>query len=167
MCLRVSFQRSARNIFPEYTVGEDINKAAKYILWHFMQANRARLSIHLLIQAVDMTNSRLGFAAVKKTILQNAWKNSGILWAAFRLGLFVYWSLLSFYFISVYMSMHLIPQYFTHTIILIHPRALCTSSHVPITNLDPSSHALPTIGLLHHRLALSVFLRENCFPIQS
>ena len=32
-----------------------------------------------LIQAVDMTNSRLGFAAVKKTILQNAWKNSGIL----------------------------------------------------------------------------------------
>jgi guanine nucleotide-binding protein G(i) subunit alpha len=32
--------------FPEYTGGSDINKAAKYILWRFMQSNRARLSVY-------------------------------------------------------------------------------------------------------------------------
>ncbi|KIY67848.1 heterotrimeric G-protein alpha subunit, GPA3-like protein [Cylindrobasidium torrendii FP15055 ss-10] len=66
--------------FPEYTGGNDINKAAKYILWRFMQANRARLSVYPhLTQATDTTNVRLVFAAVKETILQNALKDSGIL----------------------------------------------------------------------------------------
>ena len=83
--------------FPEYTGGSDINKAAKYILWKFMQANRARLSVYpqyvrflhpltsfdnimvSLTQATDTTNIRLVFAAVKETILQNALKDSGIL----------------------------------------------------------------------------------------
>ena len=32
--------------FPDYTGGPDTNKAAKYILWRFMQTNRARLSIY-------------------------------------------------------------------------------------------------------------------------
>jgi len=32
--------------FPEYTGGTDINKAAKYILWKFVQSNRAKLSIY-------------------------------------------------------------------------------------------------------------------------
>ena len=32
--------------FPEYTGGPDHNKAAKYILWKFTEANRARLSIY-------------------------------------------------------------------------------------------------------------------------
>ncbi|KAF7333942.1 Heterotrimeric G-protein alpha subunit [Mycena sanguinolenta] len=32
--------------FPEYTGGSDVNKAAKYILWRFMQENRARLSVY-------------------------------------------------------------------------------------------------------------------------
>ena len=95
--------------FPEYTGGPDINKAAKYILWRFMQANRARLSVYpqyvlllllppalclvlpcvadgvvlgnvySLTQATDTSNIRLVFAAVKETILQNALKDSGIL----------------------------------------------------------------------------------------
>ncbi|KAG5645861.1 guanine nucleotide-binding protein subunit alpha [Asterophora parasitica] len=66
--------------FPEYAGGTDINKAAKYILWKFMQANRARLSVYPhLTQATDTTNIRLVFAAVKETILQNALKDSGIL----------------------------------------------------------------------------------------
>lgn len=66
--------------FSEYTGGNDINKAAKYILWKFMQANRARLSVYPhLTQATDTTNIRLVFAAVKETILQNALKASGIL----------------------------------------------------------------------------------------
>lgn len=32
--------------FPEYTGGADVNKAVKYILWKFMQANRAHLSVY-------------------------------------------------------------------------------------------------------------------------
>lgn len=32
--------------FPEYTGGPNTNKATKYILWKFIQANRARLSIY-------------------------------------------------------------------------------------------------------------------------
>ncbi|KIJ66158.1 hypothetical protein HYDPIDRAFT_110344 [Hydnomerulius pinastri MD-312] len=61
--------------FPEYTGGADVNKAAKYILWRFMQANRARLSVYPhLATATDITNIRLVFAAIKETILQNALK---------------------------------------------------------------------------------------------
>ncbi|THU79055.1 hypothetical protein K435DRAFT_698750, partial [Dendrothele bispora CBS 962.96] len=51
----------------------NIRKRTKYILWKFMQANRARLST--LTQATDTTNIRLVSAAVKETILQK----SGIL----------------------------------------------------------------------------------------
>ncbi|KZS94899.1 guanine nucleotide binding protein, alpha subunit [Sistotremastrum niveocremeum HHB9708] len=66
--------------FPEYTGGPDISKAAKYILWKFVQANRAQLTIYPhLTQATDTSNIRLVFAAVKETILQNALKDSGIL----------------------------------------------------------------------------------------
>ncbi|KAF7319107.1 Heterotrimeric G-protein alpha subunit [Mycena chlorophos] len=66
--------------FPEYIGGADINSAARFILWRFMQANRARLSVYPhLTQATDTSNIRLVFAAVKETILQNALKDSGIL----------------------------------------------------------------------------------------
>ncbi|KZP26355.1 guanine nucleotide binding protein, alpha subunit [Athelia psychrophila] len=66
--------------FPEYTAGPDVNKAAKYILWRFMQANRGRLSVYPhLTQEGDTMCVRLVFAAVKETILQSALKDSGIL----------------------------------------------------------------------------------------
>ncbi|KAH8983747.1 G-protein alpha subunit [Lactarius akahatsu] len=66
--------------FPEYTGGTDINKGAKYILWRFMQANRARLNVYPHITSVsDTSNIRLVFVTVKETILQNALKESGIL----------------------------------------------------------------------------------------
>jgi len=66
--------------FPEYTGGSDVNKGAKYILWRFMQTNRARLSVYPHItQATDTSNIRLVFVTVKETILQNALKESGIL----------------------------------------------------------------------------------------
>ncbi|EPQ55439.1 G-protein alpha subunit [Gloeophyllum trabeum ATCC 11539] len=66
--------------FPEYTGGPDVNKAAKFILWRYMQANRAQLSVYPhLTCATDTSNIRLVFAAVKETILQNALKDSGIL----------------------------------------------------------------------------------------
>jgi guanine nucleotide-binding protein G(i) subunit alpha len=41
-----AYQVPLEKFFPEYTGGEDINKGAKYILWRFMQANRARLSVY-------------------------------------------------------------------------------------------------------------------------
>lgn len=66
--------------FPDYTGGNDINKGAKYVLWKFMQANKARLSVYPhLTQATDVTNVKLACAAVKETILQNALRDSGIL----------------------------------------------------------------------------------------
>ena len=40
------FQVSLDKFFPEYTGGTDVNKGAKYILWRFMQANRARLNVY-------------------------------------------------------------------------------------------------------------------------
>ncbi|KAI1434529.1 G protein alpha subunit [Xylaria sp. CBS 124048] len=66
--------------FPDYSGGEDVNKAAKYLLWRFNQVNRAHLNLYPhLTQATDTSNIRLVFAAVKETILNNALKDSGIL----------------------------------------------------------------------------------------
>lgn len=85
------------NYFPDYSGGNDVNRAAKYLLWRFNQVNRAHLNlypqyvmhpVHIpalnayctsLTQATDTSNVRLVFAAVKETILQNALKDSGIL----------------------------------------------------------------------------------------
>ncbi|KAL1871607.1 hypothetical protein VTK73DRAFT_1956 [Phialemonium thermophilum] len=68
------------NYFPDYTGGNDVNKAAKYLLWRFNQVNRAHLNLYPhLTQATDTSNIRLVFAAVKETILNNALKDSGIL----------------------------------------------------------------------------------------
>ncbi|KAF9003697.1 heterotrimeric G-protein alpha subunit, GPA3-like protein [Cyathus striatus] len=66
--------------FHEYNGGRDVNKAAKYILWRFMQLNRAKLSVYPhLTEATDTNNIKLVFAALKETILQNALKDSGVL----------------------------------------------------------------------------------------
>ncbi|CCE64800.1 hypothetical protein TPHA_0I02990 [Tetrapisispora phaffii CBS 4417] len=66
--------------FPDYTGGQDINKAAKYILWRFFQLNRANLNIYPHItQATDTSNIKVLFSAVKETILQNNLKDSGVL----------------------------------------------------------------------------------------
>ncbi|EDO18389.1 hypothetical protein Kpol_1013p63 [Vanderwaltozyma polyspora DSM 70294] len=68
------------NYFPDYTGGQDINKAAKYILWRFVQLNRANLNIYPHVtQATDTSNIKLVFAAIKETILQNNLKDSGVL----------------------------------------------------------------------------------------
>lgn len=34
------------NYFPDYGGGNDANKAAKYILWRFLQCNRNKLNIY-------------------------------------------------------------------------------------------------------------------------
>ncbi|KAJ5046104.1 Guanine nucleotide-binding protein alpha-2 subunit [Penicillium rubens] len=68
------------NYFPDYSGGNDVHRAAKYLLWRFNQVNRAHLNLYPhLTQATDTSNIRLVFAAVKETILQNALKDSGIL----------------------------------------------------------------------------------------
>lgn len=68
------------NYFPDYSGGDDIGRASKYLLWRFNQVNRAHLNLYPhLTQATDTSNIRLVFAAVKETILQNALRDSGIL----------------------------------------------------------------------------------------
>ncbi|KAJ7847975.1 guanine nucleotide binding protein, alpha subunit, partial [Mycena leptocephala] len=66
--------------FPEYVGGNDVQNAVRFVLWRFMQANRARLSVYPHItQATDTHHINLVFAAVKETILQNALKDSRVL----------------------------------------------------------------------------------------
>lgn len=66
--------------FPDYTGGNDIKKAAKYVLWRFKQVNRSRLTIYPHVtQATDTTNIKVVFVAMKETILQNSLKDSGII----------------------------------------------------------------------------------------
>lgn len=68
------------NYFPDYEGGNDVQKAAKYILWRFTQANRAKLQLYAhLTQATDTSNIRFVMGAVKETILQNSLRDSGIL----------------------------------------------------------------------------------------
>jgi guanine nucleotide-binding protein subunit alpha len=58
------------NYFSDYSGGDDVNKAAKYILWRFNQVNRARHSIYPhLTQSTDTSTLRVVFAAVKHMIL--------------------------------------------------------------------------------------------------
>ncbi|KAJ7839332.1 guanine nucleotide binding protein, alpha subunit [Mycena olivaceomarginata] len=65
--------------FPEYIGGPDIDKASRFVLWRFMQVNRARLSVYPhLTQATDKSCAPLVFAVVKETILQNALKDSRV-----------------------------------------------------------------------------------------
>ncbi|KAK9453213.1 guanine nucleotide binding protein, alpha subunit [Dipodascopsis uninucleata] len=66
--------------FHDYDGGDDLHKAAKFILWRFTQLNRSGLNIYPhLTQATNTSNIRLVFAAVEETILQNSLKDSGIL----------------------------------------------------------------------------------------
>ena len=84
------------NYFPDYSGGNNINRASKYLLWRFNQVNRAHLNLYpqyvphflyllysanqnSLTQATDTSNIRLVFEVVKETILNNALKDSGIL----------------------------------------------------------------------------------------
>ncbi|KAK5689563.1 Guanine nucleotide-binding protein alpha-2 subunit [Elasticomyces elasticus] len=59
--------------FPDYTGGNDANRATKYILWRFNELNRAHLRIHPhVMELTDSDNVRVIMATVKETILQNA-----------------------------------------------------------------------------------------------
>lgn len=66
--------------FPDYSGGNDVNRAAKYILWRFNQVNRAHLNMFPhLVEITDTTNMRLAFAAINESLLQSIFSDSGIL----------------------------------------------------------------------------------------
>ncbi len=67
--------------FPDFTGGNDTQKAAKYLLWRFSQFNnRPNLNLYPhLTQATSTSNIRVVFVAVKDTILHNALAETGIL----------------------------------------------------------------------------------------
>ncbi|KAF8460878.1 G-protein alpha subunit [Russula ochroleuca] len=65
---------------PEYTGGTDVNKSAKYILWRYMQLNRARIDLYPhIVEVSDITRMRLLWIPMREIILHNALKESGIL----------------------------------------------------------------------------------------
>ncbi|KAG0664893.1 Guanine nucleotide-binding protein alpha-2 subunit [Monosporozyma unispora] len=73
-------KKPLENYFPDYNGGDDINKATKYILWRFVQLNRANLNIYPHVtQATDTSNIKLVFAAIKESILENSLKDTGML----------------------------------------------------------------------------------------
>jgi guanine nucleotide-binding protein G(i) subunit alpha len=68
------------NYFPDYSGGNDVNRAAKYFIWRFNQVNRAHLYLYpQLLEMTDTSNIRLVFSAIKETILQKALRNSSLL----------------------------------------------------------------------------------------
>jgi guanine nucleotide-binding protein G(i) subunit alpha len=79
------FQHKLRRVpleqyFQEYTGGPNVDKATKYILWRFMQRNRAKLNVYPHItQATDTSSIRLVFGAVANTIVENLLENTGFL----------------------------------------------------------------------------------------
>jgi hypothetical protein len=59
--------------FPDYEGGNDVMKAAKYLLWRYVQLNRANLSIYPHLIGKEATaSSEVLFGAVKQMALQSA-----------------------------------------------------------------------------------------------
>jgi guanine nucleotide-binding protein subunit alpha len=66
--------------FPDYSGGNDANKAAKYILWRFTKVNRSGLPIYPYItQATDTNNMKLVFVVVRESIFSNLLQDTGLL----------------------------------------------------------------------------------------
>jgi guanine nucleotide-binding protein G(i) subunit alpha len=68
------------NYFPDYSGGDDVNRASKYLLWRFNQVNRAHLNIYpQLCEPSDNSNMRLVWSVVKETMILNVQRASGLL----------------------------------------------------------------------------------------
>ncbi|KAH6679351.1 guanine nucleotide regulatory protein [Halenospora varia] len=67
--------------FPDYTGGADTNRATKFLLWRFIQANGANLPTYPQLVEEDSgpDNVHIVFTAIKETLLNNALRDSGIL----------------------------------------------------------------------------------------
>jgi guanine nucleotide-binding protein subunit alpha len=59
------------NYFPDYSGGNDVNKAAKYLLWRFNQVNRAHLNLYpqcVTFRYQDVQKLTFRFAALPKLL---------------------------------------------------------------------------------------------------
>ncbi|VDB96098.1 unnamed protein product [Peniophora sp. CBMAI 1063] len=55
--------------YPDYTGGANVNSGAKYILWKYMQMNRARLCVYpQIVDATSTTSVRSVFVAVEEAV---------------------------------------------------------------------------------------------------
>lgn len=67
------FDYPLSDYFSDYSGGNDVNMAAKYILWRFNQVNKRNLRIYPDVsEHCDSNSVENVFSAVKETILQNA-----------------------------------------------------------------------------------------------
>ncbi|KAH6668444.1 guanine nucleotide regulatory protein [Halenospora varia] len=69
------------NYFLDYTGGNDVNRATKFLLWRFIQVNRANLPTYPQLAEEDSypNHAYIIFTAIKGTLLNNALRDSGIL----------------------------------------------------------------------------------------
>jgi guanine nucleotide-binding protein G(i) subunit alpha len=69
------------NYFPDYSGGNDVERAAKYILWRFNQVNRAHFNIYPCVTEPSGTgNLSLVVIAIKETLFQNSLRDREIIW---------------------------------------------------------------------------------------
>jgi guanine nucleotide-binding protein G(i) subunit alpha len=71
-------QSPLASCFPDYTSGNDVNRAVKYILWRSSQVNRAHLNLYPQF-VTDGTNMRLVFAAIKEALVWSDLRDRGFL----------------------------------------------------------------------------------------
>jgi guanine nucleotide-binding protein G(i) subunit alpha len=58
--------------FPDYSGGNDVNRASKYLLWRFNQVNRSHLNLYPhLCEPSDASNIQFVLSSVKETLLFN------------------------------------------------------------------------------------------------
>jgi guanine nucleotide-binding protein subunit alpha len=65
--------RPLSNYFPDYSGGNDFNRASKYLLWRFSQVSRGHLDLYPhFCEPSDYSNIRVVVGKVRETILINA-----------------------------------------------------------------------------------------------
>ena len=69
-----------KNYFPDYSGGTDVDRAVKYLVWRFNQANRADLRIypHVLDDRYYCSATSFVFESVKDTIISNSLMRMGL-----------------------------------------------------------------------------------------
>jgi len=68
-----------QNYFPYYSGGNNFNRAAKYLLWHFNQVNRAKLNLypHIVDPCGGPSTTQAVFSAIRETMLQKELRSNG------------------------------------------------------------------------------------------
>jgi len=69
-----------QDYFPDYAGGNDVNRAARYLLSRFNQINRANLRLYPhLVELTDPTNIRLLFGTIREAIVERVLRDTGII----------------------------------------------------------------------------------------